>query len=358
MVATPDGRGYWLFASDGGVFAFGDAGFAGSLGKVALKAPIVGAASPDGGGYLMVASDGGVFAFGDATYYGSLGGHTLARPVVGIASADPGGYWLTDSNGAVTAFGDAGYFGSAPQHITNPVVGIADGPGTGVAANGAYPSGSFGYDISTFQDNPPTCNSTLPSGHTVGIVEATGQSNGSPNACLAHEAQWAGGGLNLYIFLSYGTDTTNQPGCNGDLACNWGYEAGVYAFQYAQAQGVNPLVTWWLDVEAPPSPLPSWSASTAENDQVITGAFNALRGNGVNNVGIYTSPLSWNGIAGAFQPAVPLWIAWYTNDPQGNCANAVTYAAQNGNLLPTGGVWVTQYTNEANGVSLDGDYAC
>ena len=94
--------------------------------------------------------------------------------MVGIASADPGGYWLTDSNGAVTAFGDAGYFGSAPQHITNPVVGIADGPGTGVAANGAYPSGTFGYDISRFQDNPPACTNTLPSGHTVGIVQATG----------------------------------------------------------------------------------------------------------------------------------------------------------------------------------------
>ena len=353
MVATPDGRGYWLFASDGGVFAFGDAGFAGSLGKLTLQAPIVGATSSDAGGYVMVAADGGVFAFGDARYDGSLGGHALARPVVGIASSDPGGYWLTDSNGAVTAFGDAGYFGSAPQHITNPVVGIADGPGTGVAANGAFPSGSFGYDISRFQDNPPTCTNTLPSGHTVGIVEATGQSNGSPNPCLAHEAQWAGGGLNLYIFMTYGTDTTDQPGCNGDVACNWGYEAGVYAYQYAQAQGVNPLVTWWLDVEGA-----NWTTNTAENDQVILGAINALRGTGVNNVGIYTSPLTWNSIAGNFQPAVPLWVAWYTNDPQGNCANAVSYAAQNGNFLPTGGVWVTQYTDQANGISLDGDYAC
>ena len=275
IVATPDGRGYWLFASDGGVFAFGDAGFGGIARQLKLQAPIVGATSPDAGGYLMVASDGGVFAFGDAGFYGSLGGHALARPVVGIASADPGGYWLTDSNGAVTSFGDAGYFGSAPQHITNPVVGIADGPGTGVAANGAYPSGSFGYDISKFQDNPPACTTTLPSGHTVGIVQATGQSNGFPNPCLAHEAQWAGGGLNLYIFMTDGTDTTDQPGCNGDPACNWGYEAGVYAFQYAQAQGVNPLVTWWLDIEAA-----NWSSNTAENDQVVLGAINALRGRG------------------------------------------------------------------------------
>jgi hypothetical protein len=137
------------------------------------------------------------------------------------------------------------------------------------------------------------------------------------------------------------------------VACNWGYEAGLYAYQYAQSQGVNPLVTWWLDIEGA-----NWTANTAENDQVVTGTINALRGIGVNNVGIYTSPLTWNGIAGNFQPAVPLWVAWYTNDPQGNCANAVSYAAQNGNFLPTGGVWVTQYTNQANGISLDGDYAC
>jgi hypothetical protein len=358
IVPTSDGRGYWLIASDGGVFAFGDAGFAGSLGKITLNAPIVGAASPDSGGYWMVASDGGVFSFGDATYYGSLGGHVLSRPVVGIAAADAGGYWLTDSNGAVTAFGDAGYYGSAPQHITSPVVGIADGPGTGVAANGAYPSGTFGYDVSIFQDNPPACNNTLPSGHTVGIVEVTGQSNGFPNPCLAHEAKWAGGGLNLYVFMTYGTDGTDQPGCNGDVACNWGYEAGLYAYQYALAQGVNPFVTWWLDVEGAPPTLPSWSSNTGENDQVVLGAISALRGAGINNVGIYTSPLTWNGIAGDFQPAVPLWVAWYTNDPQGNCANAVSYAAQNGDFLPTGGVWVTQYTNMANGQSLDGDYAC
>ncbi len=353
MVATPDGRGYWLFASDGGVFAFGDAPYEGSMGGKPLAQPVVSAAAPDIGGYWLMAADGGIFAFGDAGYFGSLGGHALARPLVGLAAADPGGYWMTDSNGAVTPFGDAGYFGSAPQHISRPVVAIADGPGTGVAANGAYPSGSYGYDISTFQDNPPSCTSTLPSGHIVGIVQVTGASSGFPNQCLAHEAAWAGAGLNLYVFLTDGSDTVAQPGCNGDLACNWGYEAGTYAYQYALSQGVNTLVTWWLDVEPA-----NWSSDTGENDQVIAGAQSALRGLGINNVGVYTSPLTWNAIAGKYQPPMPLWVAWYTGDPQANCATAVSYAASNGDFLPTGGVWVTQYTDQANGESLDGDYAC
>jgi hypothetical protein len=34
-----------------------------------------------------VASDGGIFAFGDAGYLGSTGGTTLNKPIVGMANA-------------------------------------------------------------------------------------------------------------------------------------------------------------------------------------------------------------------------------------------------------------------------------
>ena len=55
MAATPDGKGYWLVASDGGVFTFGDAGFFGSTGNIALNQPIVGmAATPAAKGYWLV----------------------------------------------------------------------------------------------------------------------------------------------------------------------------------------------------------------------------------------------------------------------------------------------------------------
>ena len=43
------------------------------------------AATPDGGGYWFVASDGGVFAEGDAVFYGSMGGQHLNQPIVGMA---------------------------------------------------------------------------------------------------------------------------------------------------------------------------------------------------------------------------------------------------------------------------------
>ena len=49
--------------------------FSGSAGGTPLNKPAVGmAATPDGGGYWLVASDGGVFSYGDAGFYGSAGG--------------------------------------------------------------------------------------------------------------------------------------------------------------------------------------------------------------------------------------------------------------------------------------------
>ncbi len=126
--STPDGQGYWLVASDGGVFAFGDAGFYGSMGGRRLAAPIVGISStPDGRGYWLVASDGGLFAFGDAGFYGSMGGRVLARKVVGLASTPDGrGYWEVAADGGLFAFGDAGFYGSmGGRPLSRPVVGLA-----------------------------------------------------------------------------------------------------------------------------------------------------------------------------------------------------------------------------------------
>ena len=79
---------YWEVAADGGIFAFGDAAFYGSMGGKPLNAPIVGmAATPDGKGYWLVASDGGVFAFGTAAFYGSATNLRLNKPVNGMSTS-------------------------------------------------------------------------------------------------------------------------------------------------------------------------------------------------------------------------------------------------------------------------------
>ncbi len=131
MASTPDGEGYWLVASDGGIFTFGDATFYGSTGALTLNSPVVGMAStPDGMGYWLVASDGGIFTFGDAGFYGSEGGAAVTAPVVGMAATPDGeGYWLVASDGGIFTFGDAGFYGSeGGAAVTAPVVGMAATP--------------------------------------------------------------------------------------------------------------------------------------------------------------------------------------------------------------------------------------
>ncbi len=146
MADTPDHQGYWLFAADGGVFSFGDAPFYGSVPGVldpqhrSLNCPIVAAeASPDGGGYRMFACDGGVFDFGDALFEGSLPGEFITPPGP-IASAttypfgttssgDDAGYWLVDSLGDVYPFGNAPKsIGSGVGHVTDFVTALATTP--------------------------------------------------------------------------------------------------------------------------------------------------------------------------------------------------------------------------------------
>ncbi len=63
-----------------GCSATGSAQFFGSMGGMHLNRPIVGmAVTPDGGGYWLVASDGGVFAFGDAPVLRLHGGPALEQ---------------------------------------------------------------------------------------------------------------------------------------------------------------------------------------------------------------------------------------------------------------------------------------
>ena len=156
VASTADGGGYWLVASDGGVFSYGDAAFHGSTGGLTLARPIVGmAADAATGGYWLVASDGGVFAF-DAPFDGSQGGQPLNQPIVGMAATpDGGGYWLVASDGGIFSFGDAAFHGSTGSLALNaPVVGMAataDGGGYWLVASdgGIFSFGDAAFHGST-----------------------------------------------------------------------------------------------------------------------------------------------------------------------------------------------------------------
>ena len=172
ITPTADDGGYWLVASDGGIFSF-NAGFygsipglgfapAGSTNPKRLNAPIVGMVpSADGAGYFLVASDGGVFAFGDAKFEGScpglIGGCSGAAVAV-MPDASGNGYWLVTATGHVYAFGDAVNYGApGPQAVpVTAAVRTKDGAGYwllfangvvapyGDAANLGGPAGAVG----------------------------------------------------------------------------------------------------------------------------------------------------------------------------------------------------------------------
>ena len=119
---------------------YGNAKFYGSMAGKYLKAPIVGiVATADGRGYWLVAKDGGVFSFGDATFEGSLGDKTLPLPVVGMASSDGGTAATRGAQGLKGPVGAKGAVG--PRGATGPAgargaVGTA-GPAGALGATGA-----------------------------------------------------------------------------------------------------------------------------------------------------------------------------------------------------------------------------
>jgi hypothetical protein len=171
IVPTADHGGYWLDASDGGVFSYGDTQFYGSIPGLglhpagsgvpnSLNAPIVGMVpSHNDGGYFMVASDGGVFAFGDAHFAGScpgIGGCSGSAVAV-MPDASGNGYWLVTSTGHIYTFGDAPYFGAPGQGTVTSAVATPDGQGYWIlladgqvdpygdaVSAGSPPAGGFG----------------------------------------------------------------------------------------------------------------------------------------------------------------------------------------------------------------------
>jgi hypothetical protein len=130
-----------MVASDGGVFAFGDTHFAGSMGGQHLNTPLQsvvlsGLAVDDrletnsaSQGYWLVVADGGIFAFG-APFRGSLGNTPLNQPITGMVRYGDG-YLMVDTNGASYNFSSLPFSGSPSEQPPNaPVVAVAAVPFT------------------------------------------------------------------------------------------------------------------------------------------------------------------------------------------------------------------------------------
>jgi len=78
-----------MVGTDGGLFAFGDATFHGSLPGLGIRVNNIVGINPTatGNGYLMIGTDGGTFAFGDAVFQGSLPGLGIhVNNIVGVVT--------------------------------------------------------------------------------------------------------------------------------------------------------------------------------------------------------------------------------------------------------------------------------
>jgi len=136
LAATPSGQGYWIATADARVLAFGDAllysATGGPLpaakptGSAAATSPTVAiAASPDGRGYWLLARDGGVFSFG-VPFHGSVPDRRSYTSAVELrATESGGGYYVAGADGAVFAFGDADKRRERPAGAPDAVVDVA-----------------------------------------------------------------------------------------------------------------------------------------------------------------------------------------------------------------------------------------
>jgi hypothetical protein len=197
ITPTADRGGYWLDASDGGVFSFGDTQFYGSIPGLrinpagsglphSLNAPIVGMVpTVDDHGYFMVASDGGVFTFGDAKFEGScpgIGG-CAGSAVAVIPDGTGNGYWLVTDIGDVYAFGDAKTLG-APGNTGSPItsaVRTPDGQGYWIldaagTVHGYGDAANIGNDtnVDPSDSDPANAIFTDETGDGYGVVGALG----------------------------------------------------------------------------------------------------------------------------------------------------------------------------------------
>lgn len=216
-----------------------------------------------------------------------------------------------------------------------------------VSAQGAYTTGTIGNDVSW-----PNCTAKALTNSSFGIVGVTGGLGFSQNSCLAKEAQWFRN-TTLYVNTGYpgsyrGLDYQNYPrACTStDLNClayNYGYNAGLYAMNYANNQNVRSS-TWWLDVET----ANSWTDDPAQNRQSLQGEWDALLAAGVTTIGVYSTTYQWNTITGTWKNGWPNWGAstWRT------AKQAATYCT--GHEFTGGPTYLIQYASK----TFDQDYVC
>lgn len=177
--------------------------------------------------------------------------------------------------------------------------------------------GTIGVDVSH-----PNCATPIRPDAKFGIV---GVNRGRPftsNQCLGAEAaKFKNPGLYVNTSLNLQkAKVENNPNIKCPLSSNlcasyrWGYRAGKFAVNTAQASGVNSL-EWYMDVET----ANKWSDSVEQNRASIKGTMDAVRTSAAKNnkvspekiyEAVYSNKRMWGIITGGWKlPNVEVWYA-------------------------------------------------
>ncbi|MHB8378614.1 MAG: hypothetical protein ACYDB2_01690 [Acidimicrobiales bacterium] len=228
VVATTDGKGYYVLRANGAVDAYGVPSY-GSFATGSLPTGVTAtgiALDSASGGYWVVTSNGTVKGF-NAPYHGETllppGGWGQHPAAVAIASAPDGsGYYVLRANGAVYAYGAKGH-GSLAGHLFHrtiaPVVAVALAvdPTTG----GYWIATSTGR-VANF--DAPTFGPSL--------VDAHAKYGGVPTSALAATAN----GLGYYVLQSNGAIEAYGATPHGSVAATSDLPTGAFA----SAMSVDP----------------------------------------------------------------------------------------------------------------------
>ena len=211
-----------------------------------------------------------------------------------------------------------------------------------------YPTGTTGYDVSW-----PNCSATQPRSPHFGIVGVSDGTGYSQSPCLAKEAAWFPS-INLYvntgwndqsIYLNPNSPRVCAAGDQNCLAYNYGYNAGLYAINYANSKNIH-ATTWWFDVEI----SNTWNTNVVQNQNSLQGEHDALVAKGVTTVGVYSTTAQWKTVTGGWINNWPSWGAttWTT------ASGALTYCT--GHEFTGGPSYFMQFKPKKS--VLDQDVAC
>src|SRR5207248_1154977 len=183
-----------------------------------------------GHGYWLVTSDGGVLAYGDAGYFGAAAGKTDAHPAVALTASPTGlGYRVVSEDGQAFGFGDAA--GTTSVHTNLPIVGAATLPAS-------LTGGDSGTRFTNTFATTPICAPMRTSIMSGRYQHNTGIMNNQTGPNLDFQAT-----LQKYLH-----DGGYQTGLDGKFLINWHYGTTPLGFDhYAGVAGGYTDTHWTVD---------------------------------------------------------------------------------------------------------------